>query len=243
MVYTPKYTSATKVYNRSGLSATEIDLSSNLEPIEDGETELEAYAGRSFADAQAFTVYLNGTERDIFGNKATTLLIPYYPILSITEFKFLNTDGSVGTTLDTLSSVEISEGTYYSDDYWMATAKDPLTNGIVCTGFVNFMAETVPVGFNRVKIVGTYGYGSVPAVVETCATCMVGIRAWVQFLGGQYNRLNSYSIPQQSVNKGDFYQRGKQMIEELTQEAMRLLKIIGRTQDTLAFGTGGSNKR
>ena len=69
---------------------------------------------------------------------------------------------------------------------------------------------------------------------------MAGVRAWVQFMGGQYNRFNSYSVPQQSVNKGDFFQRGKQMINELTQEANRLLDRIGRGTRRLAFGTGGS---
>ena len=71
------------------------------------------------------------------------------------------------------------------------------------------------------------------------ATCLAGIRAWLRFLGGEYNRLNSYGIPQQSVNKGDFYARGMQNIKLLTEEAERLYKRIGKRKITFFASSGG----
>jgi len=68
---------------------------------------------------------------------------------------------------------------------------------------------------------------------------MAGIRAWIRFLGGQYNRVNDYSIPQQSINKGDFYMRGKQNIETMQNEIDRILERVGRRSRVL-FTTSGT---
>ena len=100
------------------------------------------------------------------------------------------------------------------------------------------VTEEIPPGNNNIQISYTYGYTTLPTQIRTLACCLAGIRAWVNFMGGSYNYLNSYSIPQQSVNKGDFYDRAQKNIEALTNEANGLLDRVGRKPRTLFVSSG-----
>ena len=242
MTYTPKYCTAQQVYNKTGLSATEIDLTSNVDIIEDAEAELEALAGRKFVSGTTVTEYLNGTKKDILGYSGTQCVsfnLRFYPIQSITEFKFLDIDGSATDTFDTLTSTQVTNGTYYTEDYWLNTGFDSATTSVIPYGKVTMKTDEVPVGNQNIKISYTYGYATVPSVVRALATCLAGMRAWINFLGGNYNRIDSYSIPQQNVTKGDFYARGNQMVESLKAESELILARIGKKSDTLMMAATG----
>ena len=144
---------------------------------------------------------------------------------------------SVVEAYSTLTSVQIAAGTYYTDDYWLDTMEDPITGSVIPYGKITLITDEFPVGMNNIKVSYTYGYASVPVAVRDLATCLAGIRAWIRFMGGSYNYLNSYSIPQQSVSKGDFYDRGQKMIDQLTNESNRLLDRIGRKASTVFFAS------
>lgn len=241
MVYTPVYTSVTAVQSKTGLSNTEVDLTNDnivQATIQDAEIELETLTGRKFVNGSAITEYLSTKDKDILGNYSTTIILNHYPVQSITEFKILDIDGDATSTFATLASASIAAGTYQTTDYWLQVQNDPLTNTVTPNGKIGLKTQTIPAGTNNVKIAYTYGYSTVPVAVRDLATCLAGIRCWVRFLGASYNRLNEYSIPQQSVNKGDFYKRGEQNIQMLTDEANRLLDRIGRKPRVLLFSTG-----
>jgi hypothetical protein len=243
MVYTLIYTNAQSVYNKTGLTATEIDLAVNLDIIEDAELEVEYLTGRKFTNGATKTEFFNGENKDIIGfsgNQCRTINTTEYPIQSVTEFKTLNADGSTSTTFANLTSVQIAAGTFNTADYWLEVSEDFLTHTLIPSGKVTLVSDIFPTGTNNIKISYTYGYSSVPTAIRDLASCLAGIRAWINFLGGNYNRLDSYSIPQQSVNKGDFYQRGEKMIEQLTNESERILDRIGRRSRVLF--TAGSTK-
>jgi len=242
-LYSPIYTTADLVYAKTGLSATEVDLTDESimsATVEDAEKELEMLIGRKFTDANSFTEYLNiKYDEDIVGNQKTTVQLTHWPIQSISVLQRLDTDGDAEDTYDTLTSAEITAGTYASDDYWLDLSNDSATNALVPNGKIIMKTDAFAKGTHKVKCTYTYGYSSVPVVVRDLATCLAGIRCWIRFLGGCYNRLNSYSIPQQSVNKGDFYARGKQNIDMLKEEADRLLDRIGKKSRTFFGATGG----
>lgn len=243
MTYTPIYTSVNAVYAKTGLSATEIDLTDDnilRACIEEAEVEVEFLTGRKFTSGNAITEYYSSNGQDVIGNYQTTISILRYPIQSITAFQILNTDGTASSTFDTLTAVQIAAGTVSTDDYWLETKIDPLTMLSVPSGTVRLKTDTFPKGNNNIKVSYTYGYTTVPVPVKGLATCLAGIKCWIRFLGGQYNRLDSYSIPQQSVNKGNFYQRGKQNIDLLQAEADNLLNRIGRKLRTSFYATGGT---
>jgi len=241
--YLPIYTSVNYIYAKTGLSSTEVDLSTeeNSKIIEDSENEVEYLTGRKFTDGATKTEILSGAKKDILGyagQKSITINLTEYPVQSITECKTLNTDGTANTTYDTVSAAEIIAGTFESDDYWLETIEDPLTHTIIANGKIILKEEEFPVGNRNIKVSYTYGYGTVPVAIRDLATCLAGIRAWIRFLGGSYNYLNSYSIPQQNVNKGDFYQRGQNNIQNLTDEANRILDRIGRRPRILYYASG-----
>ena len=240
MVYACLYTSATEVYNKTGLTATEVNLTTYDTILEDAEVELERITGRKFTTGNSITEYLDGPKKDILGitgNKATTINLSNYPIQSITEFKILDTNMSATSTYGTLTSVQIAAGTYYTTNYWLDVMEDPITGSTIPLGKITLISDTFPVGRNNIKVSYTYGYSTVPVAVRDLATCLAGIRTWIRFMGGSYNYLNSYSIPQQSVSKGDFYDRGQKMIDQLTNESNRLLDRIGRKASTVFFAS------
>jgi hypothetical protein len=238
MTYTPLYTSATAVYSKTGLSSTEVNLSDDnivQAVIQDAEVELEALTGRKFTDANARVEHLSGPKKDIinFGQQATATRANNYPIQSIVALSLLNVDGSVAKAFATLSAASITAGTYDTTDYWLETKTDPLTNAITPDGRIVLKTAVFPVGKYNILLSYTYGYASVPSIIRNLATCLAAMRAWVRFAGGSYNRIDSYSIPQQSVNKGDFYGKVAQNVEMLKEEAERILDRVGKRQRVL----------
>lgn len=241
--YTPIYTTALFVQAKAGLGTTELDLTvdANLRTtLEDAEKEVELLCGREFTDANSITEYLSINRKDILDLAQTSIVLSHYPIESISEFKLLDSSESATATFGTLTAIQIAAGTVYTSDYWLEIQNDPLTNSVVPNGKIKLKTNTIPEGTNNVKVTYTYGYSAVPVAVRNLATCLAAIRVWIAFLGGSYNYLNNYSIPQQTVNKGDLYVRGKQIIETLTEEANRLLERIGRRPRTLYFATGSN---
>ena len=220
MAYSPKYCQAVDVYKKSGLSATECDVTANdSQLISEAESELETLCGRKFSDANVMTEYLSTKDKDSLDKAQSSIQLNHFPIESITEFKLLDSSGNSLVTFSNLTTVQIAAGTFQTSEYWLGISNDPLTNIASPNGKITLKVYTIPKGTNNVKIAYTYGYAITPTPVKNLAACMTGIRAWISFMGGSYNRLNSYSIPQQTVDKGDFYTRGQKMIDLMTKEA------------------------
>lgn len=234
------YCSSTDVYNRTGLSITEVASAIVDILIDDTTAEIEMLTGRKFTDNNSVTQYFNIEREDIIGNKQTTIILDNYPIQSITSCLGLNVDGTTATTYGTLTSVQVAAGTYYTTDYWLDTSEDSLTNTDIPNGKIIFKTESFSRGTQKIKVAYTSGYGTVPVSVRALATCLAGIRCWVRYMGGSYNRIDSYNIPQQGVQKGDFYARCRNNIEVLRDESERLLDRIGRRMRVSFFATGQS---
>jgi len=232
------YCNYTDVYNRTGLSTTEVASAIVDILIDDTTAEIEMLTGRKFTNANAVTQYFNIDREDIIGNKQTTIVLDNYPIQSITSCLGLNNDGTTATTYGTLTSVQIGAGTYYTTDYWLDTSEDTLLNTDIPNGKIIFKTESFSQGTQKIKIAYTSGYSTVPVAVRALATCLAGIRCWVRFLGGQYNRLDQYSIPQQNVSKGSIAERAKMNIDLLQDESERLLDRVGRRSRVVFFSTG-----
>lgn len=237
---TTSYCTYTDVYNKTGLSTTEVASAIVDEMIYDAEAELEMVTGRKFTNANQTTDLISFNDKDLIGNYQSTFLVSHWPVQSVSVCNMLDMDENVVETFDTLSTAEIAAGTVASEDYWLEVMNDATTNLTTTNGKFILKTDTLPKGTNIMKVTYTYGYNSVPQTVKNLAVCLSGIRTWIRFLGGCYNRLNSYSIPQQNVSKGDFYQRGQQNIQMLTEEANRLYDRIGRKARTLFFASGGS---
>jgi hypothetical protein len=241
--YTPIYTSVAAVQAVTGLSNTDVDLSTDANVraiIETAEQELESLCQRKFTNANDVTEYFSTRGADIIGNYTTSVLLSHFPIQEIVSFDLLDVNGTAYQSLTALSDTDIAAGIFQSQDYWLESSNDPMTNTAVPSGKIVLKVYTIPQGTNTAKVSYTYGYTSVPVQVADLAACLAGMRLWLRFLGGNYNFLNSYSIPQQSVSKGDLYQRGKDNIELLQKKANDLLGIIGRRNLTMLLATGAN---
>lgn len=235
-----RYCTYQDVYTKTGLSATELSSTIVDFLIIDGEAEIDMLCGRAFTNANSATEFLSTKRADILDKETTSFSVSRWPIQSVTECKLLDIDGNAIATFDTLSSAEIVAGTYQSDDYWLDVINDPITNTTTPIGHFKLKTDSIAEGTNNVKVTYTYGYSAVPDVIRMLSQCMAGIRCWLTFMGGQYNRIDSYNIPQQAVNKGAFYDRCMKNVQILTEEANRLLDRIGRKPRRLFFASGNA---
>ena len=249
------------VYNKTGLSSTEVSTTVVDLIISDASAELEAITGRKFTDSNQITEYISGSKPDaigyqnypftqgyvmsgpstsgyIAGTYATTINLSNYPIQSLVSLQTLDNSGNVQKSYSALTSVQIAASTYSNTDLILESAFDTINQTVSPYGKIKLRTDSFPQGVKNIKAVYTYGYSSVPQMIKNLATCMAGIRAWIWFMGGSYNFINSYSIPQQNVNKGDFYQRAQMNIDLLQKEADRLLERIGRRAKRLFIGSG-----
>ena len=261
-----RYTTPTAVFNKSGLTTSEIDLTVNTDIIEDSEAELDMITGRRWDDANALIEFLSGPTEDQIGRqvpnffsdsfgistgtgaqfnlgRARSISINKYPILSITGFARLNKDATVAKEFDTLTTVDIAAGTTETDDYWLEMQFDEPSQLYVANGRIIMKNEDIIPGVRNYRVTYTYGYVAVPTTIRALASAMAGIRAWVAFTGGQYDRITSYSVPEQSVTKNDIYARAQQNIERLQAEVDQLLDRIGRRSGRIFFATGAQNIR
>jgi len=236
MTATPSYCTYTDVYEITGLTNTEIASATVTDLILYAEAELESMTGRKFTSANAITEIINAPKKDVTGISGTygiTINLRQYPIQSITSFTQLDINGNATATYANLTSVQIAAGTISTNDYWLNSMVDPITNLDIPYGKITLKTDVFSTGIQKVKVSYTYGYSTVPVMIKELAVRMAALRTWVAFLGGNYNFINSYSIPQQSVNKGDLYYRGLSMTKQLQEGAERLLTRIGERKKVL----------
>ena len=232
------YATTADVYTRTGLTTTEIDATTMTTLLIDAEAELEMMTGKKFTNANAYTEYLSIKDRDIIGNYQSSWFVSHWPIQSVTLCNVVDSDGTATSTFDTISTAEIAASTFESEDYWLEASRDSTTNLNVPNGKFVLKTQTLKEGTNNLKVSYTYGYSSVPRPIVELASSMAGIRAWVVYLGGQYESSNSYNLAEFSINKGDMYIRGKQNMEVLKMRIDSLLNQIGIKERTLFFATG-----
>lgn len=212
------YSTKANVRIKCGLSTTEVADADLDIHITRADKEIDIVSGRLFTGSNAATEYYGPFPRDMFGNYNKRFSTNNYPIQTITSIKILSDTGS---TIKTLATTD-----YVKDN---------------ATGRIVFLNDSIPEYERAVEVIYTYGYASVPTEVAELSECLAGIRAWTQYMGGQFNRLDSYSIPEMTMNKGDFYQRGQQMIEMLKEQAEVLWTRVGkRVNIAFASGSGSS---
>jgi len=224
------YCTVSQVRMKTGLTTTEISDDDIQVLIGFSDSEVEQITGQSFGNATSTTEYhsLYPPKRadDVLPNR---ILLKHYPVMSVTSFVLTNSTETVTTALDTLSAAEISGKIFQSADYYCDTI----------AGIVELSTKPFDFVPNRAKITYTYGHEILPTIISEISANLAGIRAWVNFLGGNYDRLNSYTLPEQSYNKGDFYDRGLKMIEQLRKNSEDLFNQVGKKQRSMIGISGG----
>ncbi len=223
------YSTTSQFRLTSGLTTTEISDDNVTVLINFSDSEIDSLFNRSFKDSTPFTeyisMYLPKRADDVCPNR---ILTSFYPIQSITEFVLVTSTSSITSTLSTIST-GITETNWQTADYFI----DPRY------GLIELNSRTIQFSPSKAKISGTYGYTETPTYVQELSSVLTGIRAWINFLGGNYDRLNKYKLPEQEYDKGDFYDRGLKSIERLSDRANSLVSLIGEKYKSQFFASSG----
>ena len=213
-----------------GFTENEVPNAITTLHIADAEDEIEAHSGRKWdSTTSSHTMIFQGPKKDIRGYERETFLTDFFPITSITEFLEVDEDGDTSETFDTLTSTEITAGTYTSSDYYIF----PILGKLVMT------SQGLDPD-SRYKITYTYGTSTVPTEVKLLCIYLTAMRDIVYFMGGQYNRCSSYSIPSTSINKGDFYDRMGKLLEHFTKQSEVMFNIVGKKYQSYMTAGGTS---
>ena len=82
-------------------------------------------------------------------------------------------------------------------------------------GEVSFMSKTIPDGIKNIKIRYKYGATSVPKKVRELSASLAACACFYKLIGGSFDDVTSYSIPEMSVSKGEPYTNMRAAIIEL----------------------------
>ena len=83
------------------------------------------------------------------------------------------------------------------------------------TGRANFLDKSFKAGVRDLKIRYFYGTSSVPNVVRDLCANLAGLRALTRMIGGSYDDVTSYSIPDFTASKGEPYTNLRAAIIEM----------------------------
>jgi len=192
------------------------------EMILDAEAYVDEWTGKKY-ESTVYTEYHEGSRRtaevtdsvkegafyDIPIEEERMILLNNYPVISITSLLWLDDDGETNTTL-----VE-------NTDYHLWTE----------TGKIWMFTKKIPFGMNKlkVKIVYNAGTATVPRNIQRLTSVIAGINMLVYQIGGTYNDVTSYSLPDGiNVALGEPWTQIRETIVRLEKERDRLFNIVGR---------------
>lgn len=141
------YTTKTKISALTGVA--EVDIQSDW--LSWADDEIDTAAGESFFAAASETLKIDGTG----GN---TLILPKYPIITITK---INCDGVIWEGINITNSFAI-----YNDEGFIKVREGINYDNVD-------LDEVFAKGTQNIEITGTFGYTSVPKLVEELATLIV----------------------------------------------------------------------
>lgn len=177
----PTYTTAAEVYRLSGMDSTLVPSADVDLHIEDAEAWLDEHLHTTFkAGGQSVTEYLDGTgDKAIFVSWFGKVFRDAQPFVTISS---LVVDGV------TVTPSKVYVYPYAGKLYLKDTAE------------VAKFTATKP---QSVVITYTYGHSAIPRVIKQLTGLIAALQVLAEKMGGTFNSVNSYTLPEYSVNKGD----------------------------------------
>jgi len=195
--------------------------------ISDAEAEVEEYTGRKFVSGTSYIEYFEGNPEqikvtdsvkvgsyyEISDEKQRFIVLSKYPVQSITSLQFLNDDGTVSDTLTQNTDFHLLNNRIY------------------------LFTNVRPVGEykTKIKVVYTYGYTSVPRNIQNLVSVIAGIQFIVRMMGGSYDDMTSYSVPELTATLGEPYVNLRSALEQLEKKRDRLIMTVGRKVRSVVF--------
>lgn len=197
--------------------------------IADADVEINEWTGKIFTESGEVTETFEGRKQKIKATDSVSegqhysesfedkyvLILPNYPVLSVSKIELLDDDGTVDDTLDE------TEPDYHWWDH----------------GKIQLITTSIPAGpgKKKVKVYYTYGYASVPRLIKSLSAVIAAIMAFVNLTGGSYDEITSYTLGPKSVSVGEPYMNMREAIKRLTERKERLLNQVGREFRTVVI--------
>jgi hypothetical protein len=204
------YCTTSSVFRKTGIEAAVVGEDDVADYILEAMGEIDSLYQRSFGNAQTKTQWIDIEDLDD-DEEIATIFLDYRPVQSITSV----------VSYDTTDTIAV---TWTASDYWADLG----------TGIIRLRTKKFSHQNNRVKVIYTYGYSTVPANIKNLTATICAMRILIQQIGGTYDDVTSYSMPSGvSIGVGEPYMNMTRAIEKLEKEKKTLIKNIGQLRTTV----------
>jgi len=164
--------------------------------------ESDQIIGRSFTNANDKTEWFS-TDQANPNFAVSQLFLTYLPVQAITSLKEYDTSKTLVKT-------------WSSDDYWIDE------NGVLELTTGEFVNQR-----NRVEVVYTYGYSSVPIKVSKLCSVIAQVNILLEYMIQQDSAITGYSVGDISTQIGESYVTTERAMARLEKEKAALINEIG----------------
>jgi hypothetical protein len=192
------------VYSRAGQDENFVSIKDVKYFIEESMVEVDSLMGKVYDYETSITEWFDTTEPNE-NTELTKLFLTYRPIRTITSFEEYDTDGDL---------VE----TYTAADYYLDSD----------TGMLGLHTETFGHQAQRVKVVYSYGFDTVPGNIQQLTTVFAAMKMLLNHMGSSVDDVTSFSACGISMGVGEPYTASNAALEKMTKEKDRLIAAIGR---------------
>lgn len=201
----PRYCSISDVYRHSGVDSTVKDESIVVHEIEETSALIDKYYGRGFSPSTTVEEWIDIEDLDE-DDKIDEIFLEKRPIKEIVSLKSYDRNGT-----------EVKVWT--ADQY---KVKKEL--GLIRLRNTEFAQQE-----DRVEVVYTYGYDSVPTEIRRLTGILAAMKIIIAQVGGTFDDVTSYSLPSGvSIGVGEPYTNMREAITRLEKERDFTMRSIGQ---------------
>jgi len=191
---TATYCTTSDAARAAGLSLTGLPspmIEANITShIEEAEAVINRICNTTFSETTVTTEYHDGNDMD-------TLILDHYPITTLTSL--------------TIQGTSITTSKVYVYTGMAGAGKLRLHNDAEATSFRSDYPQGIVVAYK-------YGYSAVPTIIRRAAANLAARMLLTQQIGGTYDDLTSFSLPELSGTFGEPYTQMRETILKLTDE-------------------------
>lgn len=167
---------------------TEANITSH---IEDAEAMIDRFCNTKFASTSVTEYY--------DGNDMRTLMLRHFPVISVSSLTIRGTSITISTKLHVYTGMEGAGKITLDSEAEVST----------------FESDVDPM---QITVVYSYGYASVPAIIKKATANVAARSLLMQQIGGTYDDLTSFSIPEFTGALGEPYTNIRETLQRLQSE-------------------------
>lgn len=200
------YTTQTRVYSTAGITSTVIPTTDVDEAILEATEQINQMVKTTFETRQvSFT--LDGNGRD-------TLFLKHYPLITLDSLTIDGTSVTTSTVYKYINEGKIVLGTDSEVAYF--TNSEPQQVVVQYTYGYNYVFTDIGISANPEAY-----------LIRKLASHIAAMMILIQQIGGTYNDVTSYSIPEFTASKGEPYTNIRETVARLDNSIKFMLNSTG----------------